>query len=296
MKVKPVYPDMFSRIYPMLRMFEQNTPELSTKRWLRLFDYGWECDSMVRGFFLEDKGNVVGFRAYIQHVRNIDGCVVRMISASSWVVLPDYRGRVDECTGEPVSNLLLVAPESWFRDESHCLIGVTVRPQLINRLSDRGYEVLETEAVMTRVTPWAETGGWRMIHRPSQVRALLDEGQRQLFDDHRNLPCLQLVATRGDERCYIVICLRPSGRFTRLARVVHLSHGGRFESALGAIGWHLLKRHRVRWIEWDSRWLAGRMPPGAVRRPLPSPRMFKSDRLRPEQIDNLYSEIVLLEL
>lgn len=296
MKVEPVYLDMFSRVYPLLRMFERNTPALSKERWLRLFDYVWECDSRVRGFVLEDQGNVVGFRAYIQHVRNIDGGPIRIISASSWVVLPEYRGRVAECRGETVANMLLVAPENWFRGEPYCLVGVTVRPQLINRLTDRGYEVLETETVMTKVSPWPAPGGWRVAHRPDEVRELLDAGQRQLFDDHRDLPCLQLVATKDGERCFVVVCLRRSGRFTRLARVVHLSHGGRFESALGAIGWHLLTRHRARWIEWDSRWLGGRLPPGAVRRPLPSPRMFKSDRLRPEQIDNLYSEIVLLEL
>ena len=71
--------------------------------------------------------------------------------------------------------------------------------------------------------------------------------------------------------------------------------------AMLARGWPavwraLWRRHRAVFGECDSRLLRGVEVPGSQRRRLSIPRLFRSDRLRPEDIPNLYSEMILLNL
>ena len=284
------------RVLPLLRVFEKNTPGLGDRQWRRMFDYRWASDSLVRGYALVAGAEWVGFRGCIQHQRVLRGELHRIVSTTSWVVRPEYRKQTTSPGGGRLSDLLLDAVDDWHRRETMTSVAMSVRPELTDRFKARGYEVLETETAMWPTLGRPRWDGWRVEHRPDRVRDRLNETQARLFDDHRSLPCLQLVVTRGKEKCYLVLCLRRSGRVSRLARIVHLSDAGVFESALGALGWFLLTRYRVRWLEWDMRWLRGRLPAGALRRRLASPRMFKSAVLEPAEIDNLYSEIVLLEL
>jgi hypothetical protein len=75
------------------------------------------------------------------------------------------------------------------------------------------------------------------------------------------------------------------------AAILHVSNPDLFRRGSGALTWHLLLRHRVLATLAELR-IAGRPPRLSLPLRSPRPKMFRSARLEPAQIDDLYSELV----
>jgi hypothetical protein len=77
------------------------------------------------------------------------------------------------------------------------------------------------------------------------------------------------------------------------ARIHYISNADVLARHWSAVHGHLLRRHGTPVAEADSRLLASVRIPGSVRKEMSIPRLFRSSRLRPERITDLYSEQIL---
>jgi hypothetical protein len=86
--------------YADLAMFLSSFPGLAAARgfWDSRFSLWWEANpafgpAVERGWLLRDQGRVVGFLGNVPSLFQLDGEPVTAYNASTWMVLPEYRGR-----------------------------------------------------------------------------------------------------------------------------------------------------------------------------------------------------------
>lgn len=284
-EVIKVTPEMFEQIYPLLTIFQKNNPGLTREHWWRVFHYPWQAPDDLRGFALRDGDRFVGFIALIQHQREIDGKLVRLANHSSWVVLPEYRH----------SSVLLSYYLSDLTDLNMTILSQKKEMDLYNRAL--GAKDLETaQKVILPLPSLAGLSSSVKFHVTTDLEKHLEQlspTDRQIYLDHRTLDCQHLLALDDSGYCYVV-SVRTKGRRRQFAHVLYISDPQRFVAALERIKPVLLFRHRALLAMLDERLLRGVPLPQARHVPLAVPRLYQSSSLRPEQIDNLYSEMVLL--
>ena len=69
-----------------------------------------------------------------------------------------------------------------------------------------------------------------------------------------------------------------------------------FVAGLPAVRAHLFRRHRAVIAECDGRLVEGIDLPASLTIRREFPRLYRSERLEPREVPNLYSEIMLLNL
>ncbi len=132
--------------------------------------------------------------------------------------------------------------------------------------------------------------GPRIISDPRQVRALLDGEQRQIFDDHAPYDCLQLVLQSGSERAYLVVKRRTIGRLP-VSDLLYCSAPSLLARHLERVKLAVIWRQRSVALTAEAGIFGALRPPGVVVR---RPMLFRSSVFQAQELDKLYSELVLL--
>jgi hypothetical protein len=288
MEVVDATPDSFELVLPLLRHFESGTPHLTLEHWRRLFHYTWEPPGKTRGFLLRDKGKVVGFEAFINHQRTIGGKEAWIANGSSWVVLPEFR------------RFAILLKEPWMRlHRKHpelSTTGFSAKRGLDLSAATRGASMLDSHYYLLYPTPEGSGLLWQASNDPEVLWNRLGDEERRLYLDHRNLPCDHTVVWRGEEVCYVVSVRRPGPKGFSAANIMYVSSADLFRRAIDRIKMALFQRTGAVWIMADERFLGSWRPRFGRRMPFTVPKTLASSTLAPDQIDNLYSEQILLEI
>jgi len=141
--------------------------------------------------------------------------------------------------------------------------------------------------------PWPSLPGrCRVSSEPAVIESVLTGPELQIYRDHRHArAAIHLVMIHRDEHCYVIFRRDRRRDLSLFASVLYVSNRSLFGKMTGVFGRHLLLRYRIPFTLLELR-IVGGQP--ALSRRLKSSRvkMFKSDSLEPDQIDNLYSELV----
>jgi hypothetical protein len=125
---------------------------------------------------------------------------------------------------------------------------------------------------------------------PEVIESTLAGTELELYHDHAQaLAARHIVLLRGANSCYVVY------RETRikgvpLAVIVHVSDPRLFHRAIFPLTRHLLVRHRLLATLAELR-IIGSRPPLSFK-VTSWPKMYRSATLKPDQIDDLYSEFL----
>lgn len=286
-RVERATPESFEGVLPLLRAFEARTKHLSDAQWKRLFWYPWEAPDQTRGFLLMDGERIVGFEALIQHYRTIQGQRHRLANGSSWVVDPSYRRHS------------MLIRRQWFQLETEkgvTGVALTSRRELTTLLRSLGYRTLDTHQWILIPPVPLPSRGWKTADHPPPIEGLVSPQDLQIYEDHRSLPCRHLFLWRDDRYCYVVSARRAGSKGLPTSFLFYISHPEVFVSAQSVAHRALSWQNRAVWVTADERLFRGSVPARARKVPLSLPRLFASQHLEPFQIDNLYSELILLEL
>ena len=134
----------------------------------------------------------------------------------------------------------------------------------------------------------------QMTHDLAIIERKLDAHHRKIFYDHKPYPCSHFLATETDHYCYLI--------YTKLKRkrpyayIHYISNLDFFEQVYRDIRNEILSHSRTCFLLIDSRLVHNRRLPLSFCLPFRTPKQYISSRLEPEQIDNLYSELVVLNL
>ena len=251
--------------------------------WRRLFNYGWLDKKPNLGFVLTLEDEIVGFLGAIYARRQIRGRTCVVCNCTSWYVLPEYRGW---------GPALLAAV---LRDQDVCYTNLTPSCTSERMFEAMGFRCLDSKRII--FTPLLHLDTLRapaadIIFDLEHIRGLLNSDQRLIFDDHLAYECLHLLLRDGAECAYIVI-KRRTKRGLALSELLYCSAPQILVRHLERAKLAILRRQRTIALLADPRLFREQLPRG-WRIGRKGKALFRSSLFEPEEIDNLYSELVLL--
>lgn len=283
---------------PICRFLEKSFREssINATTWHQLLDHEWS--DRGRGYTLLNGNAVVGFIGAVTAQREVNGEAVHVCNLSSWVVQAQYRGW----------GLALLA--AVLQDENLTYTALTPGPTTRAALKAHGFKPLGGHRVAMLPLLQPET-----LFRPNRpvisfdpavVRERLTSQQRQIFDDHSPYDCLQLTVTDGSDYAYLVVKRRVHrvaanrlGRRTRVplfgipySDILHCSSPELLSRHLERVKLAILRRQRTAALVADARLFKAR-PWGMT---LSQRTCYRSPLLEADDVDGLYSEIVLLPI
>jgi hypothetical protein len=274
-EVKPVNITMFPQFHPLLR---EINPELSTTEWYSLFNPPWDQPEKFCGYGLFDASEMVGFLGFIFSQRTIEGQLENFCNLTSWIVKEPYRGR---------GISLMLALRKLMKD-------YTITDLSAKRL---GFQELDTRII---VLPNIFDGinrqpQLKITTEKSLIQLQLEPLEQKLLEDHNSqLRCHHLLITASGEHCYIIFTLVKNAKFP-YSYIQYLGNPKLFARFSLPIRQAIAKINQTFWVLVDHRMLKGVKPALSFDLPIEVCKLYKSSKIKPEQIDNLYSELVILD-
>jgi hypothetical protein len=284
-KLIKIKPEMFDEVYGLLKDFDAtNTKE----QWRRIFDYTWDRDEDYVGYALQDQGRVVGFLGLIFSERLIQGKKEKFCNLSSWIVKKDY-------SSESIALILDVR-----NLQEHTLTNLTPSKDVYLILKQFGFQMLEDQVTILPMVPnFRSFFSSRKLYfssDPEKLMARLSEQHRILFKDHNTSYSKQCIVYDGmGEYCYIIFkeIIRKKVKFNN---ILYMSHPSLFKDHASYMLYKMFRMSGALFSILDARILRGVAVGLSWKRPLSYARLFHSKRIHRSEIDNLYSEAVLLPI
>lgn len=280
---------MFDDIYPLLQ--ELNNPELTRDKWKRIFEYRWKSPDEQVGNVLVDKGRVVGFIGTMFSRRVIDGQEAALCNLSSWIVKDEYRSE----------GMRLLLPLLRLKDHTFTNLTLNVRvAEIMRRL---GFKDLDTNVKLLFPVPWfssvPEGDKPSIVSDLAQIKKVLASADQRILADHSQYGCGHIVIREDGDYCYVLFTRKYRGESYYKVPYAHLhyiSNRKLFLKYLNRIKLNFLTEHKCFFLMVEER-LIGKQPiPFSKVHTLKVPKMYKSQRLTSAQVDNLYTELVVLGL
>jgi hypothetical protein len=228
---------------------------------------------------LRNGQGIVGVLLAFYSERLVGGRAERFCNLGAWCVLPEYRFHSLRL------NMVALAQDGYH------FTSFTPIDRTRAILSKLKFRPLDTSAALIPNLPWPTLPGrTRISARPDIIERTLAGAELELYRDHaQTLAARHLVLTRGPDSCYVIYRLARS-RGLSYAVLLHVSNPGLFHRALRPLTRHLLLRHRLVVTLGELRTI-GHRPRLSVKLTA-VPKLYRSTSLKPEQIDDLYSELV----
>jgi hypothetical protein len=279
--LQPVFPKNFPEVLGLLRQLD---PTRSADGWRPLFDYAWRRSDEPVGYELRQGREVVGYLGTVLSQMTIDGRTERFCNVTSWVTRDTHRGQgallvlqLRRLRGYTITNLTL----------THHAFRVFTR--LGFKTLDDAWTVIPPNPLLA---PAALRTKCRLLFNPEEIRPLLGVDEARILEDH--LPYARhLLVVTSEGMCYVVFTIRSRWKLPS-ARIHYLSDKTIFERCWPRIHHSMLGRYGTVFAEAASQILSGIRIAGSFRKQMRAPRLFRSTHLSPEQVNDLYTEIVLL--
>lgn len=279
---------------------------LSASEWRGAMSASWKSDAPNYGFMLRDGQRVVGAYLALYSERTVAGRTERFCNLASWAVHKDFRFH-----SVRLLKALLAQEGYHFTDlgPSGNVIALNARMK---------FRFLDTSAVVIPPPLWPSLSRQiRISADPEVIESVLAGPELELYRDHAQAAAARhLVLIQGSESCYMMFRQRWWRRVPFFAAILHVSNPELFQHATGPLARYLLFRHRAVVTVAELR-LIGRKPRFSFRLPQPKaitgkhdpwlirdysrryygtipPKMYRSASLEPEQVDELYSELVCI--
>jgi len=261
-------------------LHENLNGRISSEGWADAAIPPWRVDSPNHGFALVDDGRIVGAYLAFYSNRMIDAREERFCNLAAWCVLPTHR-----LYSLQLLKALLSQQNYHFTDLSPSGNTIAINERL-------RFKLLETSAALMLNFPvptWR--GQFRLISDADPIASVLEGPTLRIYRDHQHARgARHVVITSGSEHCYVMFRRDRRKNLSLFASVLHVSHPPLFLKAARTFGRHLLFRYGIPFTLLESR-IVGTLPTGVVRLRRIRPKMFRSDKLRANQIDYLYSEL-----
>jgi hypothetical protein len=253
----------------------------------KVFGYGWDRDESHCGLILVDGERTVGFLGMIFSRRRIDDRVEKFCNLTSWYVHKDYRSRA----------ISMILPLHAMKD--YTITDLTPAKNVYRVQNKLGFKDLDPKGRLLmpfgRRLVQPKYAADRMSHDAAVIAQHLKGQDLRIFKDHQPYPCSHFLLIDDDRYCYVIYTNSKRNRIP-YAHLHYISDSSLFERAHRDIRRSILAEARAFFLLIDSRLVRKRKLPISFCLPYRAPKQFISPTLKPEQIDNLYSELVVLNL
>jgi hypothetical protein len=252
--------------------------------WADLMTPAWSDPATDSGFMLVSGDEVVGAYATVKSRRRIGTDIVDICNLAAFCVLEDFRTH-------SLRLLRAVLGQKGFEFTDLSPSGTVV--SLNARL---GFTRLDTSTRLVVNLPGPSRAGVEVISSPRRIETVLGEVDRKIYRDHRGAAAARhLVVKTQDGYGYLMFRKDRRKNLPIFASPIYVG-GDRncLARAWPAVSSCLLFEHRLP-LTLAERRVFGFDPGWGVELSNPRPKMFRGQRLTPEGVDYLYSEMTLLE-
>jgi hypothetical protein len=246
--------------------------------------YGWLETKPDLGRVAMAGNEIAGYVGMVYADRAIGGASERVVGICAWYLGSPWRGRglgrelMRRATEDPRLHYAILTSSSR-------------TPPILAQV---GYRVLEDERVTWRRGGAASRS--EVEQDPAAIAARVDAAARRLLEDHAGLPVVPLLLEAEGRTALLMLSVKRKAGDRLWFDVLHVGDGALLARNAQALANTILPEGEDAVLAVDRRLLAGECPVGGLVESLKVPRFFKSARLEPRHIDNLYSELQLLDL
>lgn len=267
-------------------------PRIPLKRWYNLMSYEWTDDKPDFGRVVESSGQVLGYCGMVYADRTVGPAgskrKERVVSMSSWYLDKSLRGQglgrtmLVDCTAD--------------RTLTYATLTNSRKPLHIQKKI--GFKVLEDHRYVWKRQSAADPA-LQIIRDVAAIEARVDSDQQKIIHDMALLPLTPiLMVTDGQQTLLLLSIKRKAGDVTWFD-VMYVSDYAHFSAFAQLLADALLTDAVVTEgpcvLSADGRFVIGQ-PTNVLRENLPVPRFYYSHRMEPAEVDNIYSELQLLDL
>jgi hypothetical protein len=282
----------FEKVYPLFLEF--NNPYVTKEHWRQLFVDHSGCQDGRFGYILFDGEDAVGFLGTTFSERTFGGEKFRFCNMSNWIVKNEYRGHSLGLLAKVMAN------------KNVTITNISPSPQVLKICQKMGFTLMDTtERIILPSLTGPHRRSAKILTKRGDVEAALSGEQFKICRDH-SLPWNHHALIRSPEgECYLMMnrseqtisseqTIKSNVRVP-FARIHHLSNADVFAKYADRLVLAVAADLKVVGTIVDERTLRGHKiwhsfpRPGGART-----AAFKSSKLTALDIDNLYSEMVLL--
>ncbi len=258
-------------------------PDFPPERWEKLFIPGWCAGDQDLGLVAEDNGEIVGFHGHICSTRPMGTRRERFVNFTSWYLRKEYRG---QGLGRGMLEMATCDPDVTY-------MVCSLSPKRVDFFKTLGLDVLETERLLWRADgkPYENL---EIFHDPAVIARRANPGEVTVLENHNGLAVTPVLISTRCCQCLLLLSLAKKKNGTLYHDVLYRSDPRVFTERVQDIARALLPDGDC--VLAADRRFVNDDGPGAEVEQIKSPRFYKSSRVKPEDIDLAYSEIVLLGL
>ena len=237
------------------------------------------------GYVMYSGGKAVGFLGLLFSQRVIQGKEVKFCNISSWLVKKEYRRQ----------SLSLLFPVLELHNHTITVLTCNANSYYITK--KLGFTDLEFgQRVILPIPrfPALISTNSIMINDP-EIEQKLEGVPLKIYRDHQGLKCFHIIINSPQGMCYLV-GTRTYKKKLPLAHIHYISDHKNFVYHIVRLSGRLCWRMKVAGFMLDERLLQGEKVFPSMYLKLPYPRVYKSDMLKKEEVDLLYSEYQVLNL
>lgn len=261
-------------------MHEQMDERVALGDWLSASATPWPVDKPNAGFMLVEDDEIVGAYLAFYSERTIDGRRERFCNLAAWCVLPSHR----------LHSVRLL--KALLRQEGYTFTDLSPMEHVAKLNLKLGFELLSAPVMLVPNLPLPSRRGEHLISSdPAVIERTLTGEDLTLYRDHVAAAAVShVVLRRGAQTCYVVLRRERKKNLPLFMTVLHVTNPELLGELARPFARHLLFRHGVVAQLVEER-VIGRRPRLAFELSRPNRKMFRSDTVRSDQVDYLYSEL-----
>jgi len=283
-EIKRATLDLFDLIYPLIEHFPFS--HMDRKRWLRFLEHNVSKRHEYFGYVLTEGKRAVGFLGGLFHERQMEDSVHSFCNLFCWYVLEGYRSQ----------SLMLLLP--FLKEHDLTVTSLTPSREACKILRQFQFQVLERDIIVLPVLPaGGASPGFDISSDPKRITDILDQKDLKILHDHGPAWCGHLAVWERKEKknyCYVVFN-KVKKRGLPFTQVYYTGEPEIFRKNLGRIQREFLRVNRTFFTVIDRRLFHGPVSFPCFSYRLRYPRLYRSHKLKSEQIDNLYSELLFFQ-
>jgi hypothetical protein len=283
-RVQKIACSEFENVYHLLTDFWGDRSEAKLKQ---IFEYRWQRDETYCGLALKDGDQAVGFIGLIFSKRRINEKMQKFCNLTSWFVTEKYRSRA----------VSLILPLLAMQD--YTITDLTPSRKVYQIQKRLGFKDLDAKGRI--LLPFGrrlfqpKSINNHTTHDPAEIAKTLKAEPLKIFNDHKPYPCSHFLLTAKNRYCYIIYSKQKRKRLPYV-HIHYISDLDCFADFYRDIRKAIRSHSNAFFIMIDARLVGDLSLPLSFSLPYRAPKQYLSSSLQPHQIDNLYSELILLNL
>lgn len=283
-KIEKATLDMFGDVCELFvgELAPEDRVKTVDKFYRPIFDYKWQREEEHCGHVLVDKGKLVGFVGSFFVQRPINGKMERFANLTTWKVREEYRSE---------SIFLMM---QYLRQKEITVTGRTAAKEITAIHEKLGFKNLDStiKIIPTFIGALKRNNGMSLCRDAAELENRLNDVDLPLYQDHKRYKCRHMLLHGNGRYCYLIYS-PVQKRHVRMAHIHYISDLTVFLENLSLVKSRLLFNDRIPFIWIEERFLRGREVPFAFEYKSRFTHLYKSNTLAREDIDNLYTELIV---